>query len=56
MDKSMGYRVTILMEGIRNVNTQSAFDMIKRYAAEKYRRDDKHKGIAMGKFERCLAN
>ena len=55
-DKSMAGRVTALMEGLRNVNSQQAFDMIRRYASEKGKRQIKHKNKALAKMERCLEN
>ena len=44
------------MEGLRNLNRQHAFDLIKRYASETHRRALKHKGISMEKIKRCFSN
>mmetsp|Transcript_33490 Transcript_33490/g.39343 ORF Transcript_33490/g.39343 Transcript_33490/m.39343 type:complete len:145 (-) Transcript_33490:1145-1579(-) len=55
-EKNFGHRLTVLMEGIRNVNTQSAFDMIKRYAAERTTRGGKNRDKGIAKMQRCLGN
>ena len=55
-EKNFGHRLTALLEGIRNVNTQQAFDMIKRYAAERYIRGGKNKDKSLAKVQRCLMN
>ena len=48
-EKNFGHRLTALLEGIRNVNTQQAFDMIKRYAAERHVRGGKNKDKSLVK-------
>lgn len=56
MDKNFGHRLTVLLQGIRNVNTRQSFDLIKRYALIKQMRGNKHRSAAMKKVQRCLAN
>ena len=55
MDKNLGHRLTALLEGIRNVNTQQAFDMIKRYAIERKSLNGQHRSKSLAKVQKCLS-
>ena len=52
----LGTRLVGMMESLRNLSTQSAFDLIKRYAAESHSRKGEHKVKGRARLIRAFAN